>query len=221
MAFNGFPDEAFLFYEGLEADNSKTYFSRHRRLYEAAVREPLLALTDELADEFGTARLFRPHRDLRFTNDKSPYKTHMGAFLDLQQGIGLYLEISADGLYTAGGWYSPAADQVARYRAAVDAEPTGLPLEKLVAGLRADGCEISGDRLKTRPRGIAAEHPRLDLLRHRSLYAGLRHEPEPWVHTAEVKERVREGWRAYEPLVDWLAAHVRGSELNRERGRRR
>ncbi|WP_113702398.1 DUF2461 domain-containing protein [Nonomuraea lactucae] len=215
MGFTGFPDEAFVFYEGLEADNSKTYFTRHRHLYDDAVRAPMLALTDELAGEFGPAQLFRPYRDVRFAKDKSPYKTHQGAFVDRLPGIGLYFQIDADGLFAAGGLYSQAPDQIARYRAAVDADLTGAPLQAVVAALSAAGYAVEGERLKTRPRGFADDHPRIDLLRHKSLYAGRRFEPEPWVHTAEVAGRVRECWRAFEPLVDWLCAHVRGSELSR------
>ncbi|WP_336206058.1 DUF2461 domain-containing protein [Nonomuraea sp. LPB2021202275-12-8] len=215
MGFSGFPDEAFVFYEGLEADNSKTYFARHKHLYEDAVRAPMLALTEELAGEFGQAQLFRPYRDVRFAKDKSPYKTHQGAFIDLMPGIGFYVEISAAGLFMAGGVYTQAADQVARYREAVDEDLSGKPLETIVATLRAAGYELGGDRLKTRPRGTPDDHPRLDLLRHRSLYAGSRHEPEPWVHTPEVAERVRDTWRDFGPLVEWLCAHVRGSELPR------
>ncbi|MEU7830874.1 MULTISPECIES: DUF2461 domain-containing protein [unclassified Nonomuraea] len=215
MGFTGFPDEAFVFYEGLEADNSKTYFTRHKHFYEDAVRAPMLALTEELAAEFGQAQLFRPYRDVRFAKDKSPYKTHQGAFVDLTPGIGFYVQIGADGLFTAGGCYTQASDQVARYRAAVDEDLTGKPLADMVTALRAEGYVIGGDRLKTRPRGIAEDHPRLDLLRHRSLHAGRRWEPEPWVHTAEVLDRVRATWRAFGPLVDWMCAHVRASELPR------
>jgi uncharacterized protein (TIGR02453 family) len=215
MGFTGIPDEAFVFYEGLEADNSKTYFARHKHLYEEAVRAPMVALTEELAAEFGQAQLFRPYRDVRFAKDKSPYKTHQGAFVEHQPGIGLYVEVSAAGLFTAGGVYSQAADQVARYRAAVDEDLSGKPLEEIVSSLRAAGYAVSGDRLKTRPRGVPVDHPRLDLLRHRSLHAGSRFEPEPWVHTTEVRERVSRTWRAYGPLVDWLCTHVRGSELPR------
>ncbi|WP_157250924.1 DUF2461 domain-containing protein [Nonomuraea typhae] len=215
MGFTGFPDEAFIFYEGLEADNSKAYFTRHKHLYDDAVRAPMLALTDALAEEFGAAQLFRPYRDVRFAKDKSPYKTHQGAFVDVQPGIGLYVEVSAAGLFVAGGIYTQASDQVARYREAAAEDLTGKPLERLVDDLRASGYDIGGDRLKTRPRGVPEDHPRLDLLRHRSLYAGLRSEPEPWVHTPEVAGRVRGAWRDFAPLVQWLATHVRGSELPR------
>ncbi|GAA4520565.1 MULTISPECIES: DUF2461 domain-containing protein [Nonomuraea] len=215
MGFTGIPDEAFLFYEGLEADNSKTYFSRHKHLYEDAVRAPMLALADELAEEFGDAKLFRPYRDVRYAKDKSPYKTHQGVFIDLMPGIGFYAEVSAAGVQAAGGLFSQAPDQVARFRAAVDHDETGKPLETVVAALDAAGYERGGERLKTRPRGVPEDHPRLDLLRHRSLYASRRFEPEPWVHTARAADRVRACWRDFRPLIEWLCAHVRGSELPR------
>ncbi|MEV0378604.1 DUF2461 domain-containing protein [Nonomuraea sp. NPDC050643] len=215
MGFTGFPDEAFLFYEGLEADNSKAYFAQHKHLYEEAVRAPMLALTDELAAEFGQAQLFRPYRDVRFAKDKSPYKTHQGAFVDMEPGIGLYVELSAEGLFTAGGIYTQATDQVARFRAAVDEDLSGKPLESITDALVSAGYELRGERLKTRPRGFDEDHPRIELLRHKSLYAGMRFEPARWVHTAEVRERVAHTWRAFAPLVEWLTTHVRGSELPR------
>ncbi|MGN9838962.1 DUF2461 domain-containing protein [Nonomuraea sp. H19] len=215
MGFTGFPDEAFIFYEGLEADNSKTYFTRNKHLYEEAVRAPMLALTDELAAEFGSAQLFRPYRDVRFAKDKSPYKTHQGAFVDLMPGIGFYVEISASGLFMAGGFYTQASDQIARYRAAVDGDLTGKPLSAITDALVAAGYDLLGERLKTKPRGFSEDHPRIELLRHKSLYAGARFEPEPWVHTAEVRTRVEHAWRAFGPLVEWLCTHVRGSELPR------
>ncbi|MEV4221446.1 DUF2461 domain-containing protein [Nonomuraea sp. NPDC049725] len=215
MGFTGFPDEAFLFYEGLEADNSKTYFTRHKTLYEEAVRAPMLALVEELGPEFGEAHLFRPYRDVRFSKDKTPYKVHQGAFVDLLPAIGLYVEISAAGLFVAGGLYSQAADQLARYRAAVAEPLTGKPLDSIVETLRAGGYEIGGDRLKTRPRDYPADHPRIDLLRHRTLYAGRRHDPEPWIHTADVLGHVQRSWRAFGPLVDWLCAHVHTTTLPR------
>ena len=109
MTFEGFPDEGLVFYEGLEADNSKTYWTQHRPVYESCVRAPLQALTDELADEFGPAKLFRPYRDVRFSNDKTPYKTHQGAVVEPPgRGAGAwYVQVSADGCGSpagAGGW---------------------------------------------------------------------------------------------------------------------
>jgi uncharacterized protein (TIGR02453 family) len=207
MGFSGFPDEALIFYEGLEADNSKTYWSAGKHLYESAVKAPMLALMDELADEFGQPHLFRPNRDVRFAKDKSPYKTHQGAYVPVGvEGTGYYVQIDADGLYAAAGWWAQG-DQILRYRAALDDDTAGPELEKIVDSLRGT-FTIGGDRLKTRPRGTPEDHPRLDLLKHKSLHAGRRFEPEPWLHTPDVLARVRDTWRALTPLVDWLRIHL-------------
>ena len=97
-ASRGFPDEAFDFYEGLQADNSKAYWTAHRETYETAVRAPLVALLAALEDEFGAGHVFRPYRDVRFSKDKTPYKDHQGAFAEVGDAVGYYVQISADGL---------------------------------------------------------------------------------------------------------------------------
>jgi uncharacterized protein (TIGR02453 family) len=208
MSFSGFPDEAFMFYEGLEADNSKTYWSRHKPEYEAMVKAPMEALAEELAAEFGQVRLFRPYRDVRFAKDKSPYKTHQGAYAATGESIGYYVQLDAAGLYMGAGLYSAQGNQLTRYREAVDEEISGVPLEKIVAEIRSAGYAIEGDRLKTRPRGTPESHPRLDLLRHRSLHVSRRFAPESWIHTPEVLDRVRVVWRDLTPLVEWFTVHL-------------
>ena len=102
MAFGGWPAEAVEFYEGLEADNSKSYWTSHKAVYEDAVLGPMQELTELLAAEFGEPKIFRPYRDIRFSADKTPYKTHIGAVL----GHTSYVQFSADGLGAgAGMWH--------------------------------------------------------------------------------------------------------------------
>ena len=79
MAFSGWPEEALDFYDGLAADNTKTYWTEHKAFYTDKVLGPMTELTEELAAEFGEPKIFRPYRDVRFSRDKSPYKTHIGA----------------------------------------------------------------------------------------------------------------------------------------------
>jgi uncharacterized protein (TIGR02453 family) len=209
MGFTGFGDEAFEFYEGLAADNTKGHWAAHKATYESAVRAPMIALFAELEPEFGPVKLFRPYRDVRFSADKTPYKNHQGG----HTGSGYYLQLDADGLMVAGGMYSPAPGQLARYRAAVDAEPTGKALAGIIETLRAEGCEIAGERLRTRPRGVPADHPRLELLRHRALYAHQGWPADPWMRDGpEVVERIRHAWRRLRPLVEWGAEHVGDGE---------
>lgn len=207
MTFTGFPDAALEFYEGLVADNSKAYWTARRDRYETAVRQPMVELLAELEDEFGPGHVFRPYRDVRFSKVKTPYKDHQGGFAEVGDAVGLYVQISADGLYAGGGWYSPQGEQIARYRGMVDG-PAGAELERLVAQARKAGLTVGGDLLVTRPRGTSPDHPRLDLLRHRSLVVSRSWEPAPWLHTAEVLTRVRKTWRAIAPLTEWLTASV-------------
>ncbi|MFI0450419.1 DUF2461 domain-containing protein [Actinomadura sp. 6N118] len=211
MAFTGFTDEAFEFYEGLLADNSKTYWTAHKETYERCVRDPMIELLAELEPEFGAAKMFRPYRDVRFSHDKSPYKTHQGGYTS----SGFYFQVDADGLMVAGGMYAPTPEQLRQYRAAVDTESTGKALEAIVDDLRATGMEIDGDRLKTRPRGFSEDHPRIELLRHRSLYAHEGWPADPWMRTREVVDRVRESWRRLRPLVEWGSEHIGPPDFTR------
>lgn len=212
MTFTGFGEESFDFYEGLRADNSKSYWTDHVETYRAAVRAPMEALLTAMEPEFGAGALFRPYRDIRFSKDKTPYKDHAGGFISAAgEAGGYYVQIGTDGLYAAAGYYQLAADQLERFRRAIDDELNGPALERIVDKLTKAGYRIDGEQLKTRPRGWSAEHPRLALLRRKALYAGVRWEPAEWMHTPECADRVADAWRGIEPLVDWLRTQVGAS----------
>ncbi|WP_433558860.1 DUF2461 domain-containing protein [Pseudonocardia xinjiangensis] len=210
MTFTGFGEGAVEFYDGLIVDNSKAYWSDNREVYENDVRAPMQALLAELEPEFGPGKIFRPYRDVRFAADKTPYKTHCGATAGP-----FYVQIGADGLMAAGGYYRMASDQVTRFRTAVDDERRGTELEKLLEVLRADGVTVAGEKLKTRPRGFDPDHPRIDLLRHKALYGHRSWPPDDVLHEAGAVERVVTAWRALRPLSEWLADHVGSSDLPR------
>src|SRR5580693_2703975 len=145
MSFQGWPEEALDFYDGLEADNSRAYWLAHKDVYEACVLRPMTELLAELEPEHGDTRIYRPYRDVRFSADKSPYKTAIGAHI----GDG-YVQLSAAGLAAGNGMYGMASDQLERYRAAVADERAGPALEQVVAALAADGIEVNGrESLKT------------------------------------------------------------------------
>ena len=209
-SFTGFGDGAVEFFDGLLVDNSKAYWTDQREVYEAHVRAPMLALLADLEAEFGPGKVFRPFRDLRFSNDKTPYKTHCGATAGPY-----YVQVGADGLMAAAGHYQMAADQVGRFRTAVDDERRGTDLAKRLAAIEADGITIAGEMLKTRPRGVDAEHPRLELMRHKSLYGWRRWPPDDVLHEAGAVQRVASAWRSLRPLTEWLDDHVGPSELPR------
>ncbi len=208
MAFDGWPEEALDFYEGLESDNSKAYWTAHKHDYERCVLGPMTALLDELAPEFGEPHLFRPYRDVRFSKDKSPYKTNIGATV----GEG-YIQLSAAGLAAGSGYYQMAPDQLDRYRRAVAADLPGEALEQLISKIVAAGIGVEGrETLKTAPRGFTPDHPRIDLLRHKGLVAWKQWPVEPWLGTAGARPRVAEFLTTTQPLADWLNTHVGPSQ---------
>ncbi len=206
--FTGIPFAALDFYEDLEADNSRVFWQEHRAVYDAAVRAPMEALAAELEDDFGPAKVFRPYRDVRFSKDKTPYKTHQGLFVATAPGTGYYAQIDASGLSVAGGSYSLTSAQLALLRATVDDDARGAELEAIVAAVAGAGFEIGGDTLKTHPRGYPADHPRIALLRHRSITARHAFGSPGWVEEPGAAGRIREAWRAVGPLVEWLTQVV-------------
>jgi uncharacterized protein (TIGR02453 family) len=208
MTFTGFGEGAVEFFDGLIADNSKAYWTDQRATYEADVRAPMQALLADLEPEFGPGKIFRPYRDVRFSRDKTPYKTHCGATAGP-----FYVQVSADGLLVAGGYYQMASDQVARFRTAVDDERRGSDLEKRLAALA--GLTVAGETLKTRPRGYDPDHPRIDLLRHKGLYAWRAWEPDDVLHEPGTLDRVAATWRMLRSLTEWLDDHVGSSEQPR------
>jgi uncharacterized protein (TIGR02453 family) len=213
MAFTGFPIEAVAFYEGLRADNSRTYWQANKAVYERAVRGPLLALLDELAD-YGPFQVFRPYRDVRFSKDKTPYKENIGAYGESEGGAGYYVAFSDTGMYMGSGYYQMASDQLERFRAAIDAEATGSHVEALVAALERKGLRAGAiDELKTAPRGYAKDHPRIALLRRKGLMAGREYPLAKWMHNKAAATRVRDTWAAAADLNGWLDAHVGPSTL--------
>jgi uncharacterized protein (TIGR02453 family) len=208
--FAGFGDGALRFYDELAAHNTRDWFQANRRWYEDDVRAPLEHLLADLAGEFGEGKVFRPNRDIRFSKDKSPYKTNAAAVVGGTDGAhSLYLQLSAAGLMVAGGAYMLSGDELARFRAAIDDDRSGRDLAAIVDGLRQAGAEIGAHgELKTAPRGYPVNHPRIDLLRRKGVTAWFEHPPEPWLFTAEARDRVAEGWRAVGPLNGWLDTHV-------------
>jgi uncharacterized protein (TIGR02453 family) len=204
--FSGFPVAALDFYDDLELDNTKSFWEAHKAVYKEAVEAPMKALMAALEPEFGAGKVFRPYRDVRFAKDKTPYKTSQGAFVGTGPATGWYVEIAAAGVRVGGGFYEASGDRLAAFRDAVAHDKTGPALKRLLARLEKAGWEIRGDRLKTSPRGYDADHPRIELLRHKQLFVGRSYGFDGFIHTPELLDRVRDDWRALTPLLDWVAA---------------
>jgi uncharacterized protein (TIGR02453 family) len=213
VAFKGWPVEALEFFEELEEDNSRSFWQRNKPVYETIVRAPMEELLAELGPEWGERRIFRPYRDVRFSKDKSPYKTAIGAML----GDG-YVQLSAQGLAAGSGMWEMAPDQLERYREAVAEEGSGRKLAGIVAKARAVGLDVTGhDVLKTAPRGYPKGHPRIELLRYKGLITWKEWPVGAWLGTRRAKDRVVEFLVASKPLNGWLRSNVGPSEMPAER----
>jgi uncharacterized protein (TIGR02453 family) len=205
MAFSGWPEEALDFYDGLTADNSKSYWTEHRAIYDQKILGPMTELTEELAAEFGEPKIFRPYRDVRFSADKTPYKTHIGATL----GHAGYIQLSAEGLGAGAGMWEMSPEQLARYREAVADDGRGADLEQVIAVIEKADITVHGHgALKSAPRGYPVDHPRVALLRYKGVTAWKQWPVERWLESAEAKDHVVSFLRTTQPLCSWLTAHV-------------
>lgn len=211
MNFQGFPVAALDFYEDLEMDNTRSFWDANKHIYQEAVRQPLLALLDAVAEEFGEGKVFRPHRDVRFSHDKSPYKLAGAAAIGDNSASSAiyYVQISAEGLFVASGIYMMTRDQLQRFYAAVDDETAGETLVDVVAQTRSAGLDVGGSELTTAPRGYPRDHPRIELLRHKSVTVSRTFGPDhQWLSTPRALEEVVGVWRSAGPVNNWLAQHV-------------
>jgi uncharacterized protein (TIGR02453 family) len=208
--FTGFPEAALDFYDDLEMDNTKSFWEAHRSTYDTAVAVPMKALTAALADEFGEAKIYRPYRDVRFAKDKTPYKTHQGAFVPRGPSTGYYVQVGAPGVRVGVGFYEASSPRLTTIREAIAEKRRGGELEEILATMQSTGWELGGDRLKTAPRGYDVDHPRIELLRHKSMTLGKSYGFEPVIHTPELVDRVRSDWREATPFVEWVLRHAKG-----------
>ena len=178
--FRGIPVAALDFYEDLEADNTKSFWTAHKHVYDESVRAPIEALAAALAPTFGPGKLFRPYRDVRFAKDKTPYKTHQGVWFGESAR---YLHVSAAGLFVAGGYWETSSAQVDRLRRAVADDVAGPALERAIAAVTKARLTLGGEQITRVPTGYAKEHPRADLLRYKSLTATREFGSPAWLST--------------------------------------
>jgi len=250
IKFEGFGPGVRKWFKGLEADNSREYFAASRDFFEESIRGQMEALLTELSKEFGgEARMFRQiddmnhrfasfapeiggdpkrsmfriNRDIRFSRDKSPYKTNTYGVV-YGSGIaaqGLYASISAGGLVAGSGYHMMARDQLDRYREQVDDNRHGPELMKLVAKAEQAGLQLWGESLATTPRGYPKDHERIALLRRKTLSLGATLKFGRGISRTDGLQFVTKTWRAAATVTGWLDAHVGASTMPVDRPRRR
>jgi uncharacterized protein (TIGR02453 family) len=226
VEFRGFRPAALAFLRRLARHNTKEWFERHRAVYETEVREPLRALVEEMdvrlariAPELvGDPRrsIFRIHRDVRFSADKSPYKTNAacqfyhhdagrGAGQDAEAaGAGLYFQVADGECFVAGGMWMPARPALEKIREALAEDPDALDEIVRAPTFRRRFRALDREAMLTRlPRGYTEGHPAERWLRFRS-FTATRMLTEREVTSPRLAARVERDFAALVPLVRWL-----------------
>lgn len=220
MHFRGINKNVFQFLQGLELDNSKTYWNEHQATWQGVVRPTMQALIEELEPFFGKIRMYRPNRDVRFSHDKTPYKTWVGITTQGTGlgGIGLFFAIEPRGIRFSAGAGAFASDQVKEYRRALDNPVAGNEFERITNTIRTLGYDVSSGRapqLKRMPRGYDSSHPRAKFLKWRGVVARERIQLTDWIYTAALVDKVIETWSHGLPLVEWIQTNVGPTEMKR------
>jgi uncharacterized protein (TIGR02453 family) len=209
--FPGFSPAAFDFYEGLEADNSKTYWLENKPTFDVHVKGALQRLLDSFPAAYQPWHVFRPNRDVRFAKDKSPYKTQHGAVNETDRSMLHYVQLSGAGVMAASGAYMLASDQIERFRTAVAHDVHGPALEKILSALTKKGYRVEpggSAPLKMTPRGYPNDHPRIERLRWKGCIAVLEILDEAAMTSPDVRDAILAFWKASAPLNIWLDTHV-------------
>lgn len=223
--FRGFEREALQFFHELSVEMNREWFEANKDRYKRLWVEPMTALLADVAGalarsyapvKLGAPKLFRIHRDVRFSKDKTPYKTHAAGMLPLHAkkpvdggATALYLHLGVEDEYLGSGTYFFDDKQIVRWRKLVAANPSGTEIAALVKRLRGRGYEVGGhDDYKKVPKGFAPDHPRADMLRMRGLTAAFPAIPRGLIHKPAFADWIIEHGRATAPLVGWLYKRV-------------
>jgi uncharacterized protein (TIGR02453 family) len=221
--YEGFADRDARFFRALARNQRRDWFELHRHEYEVGWHAPMKALLGEVRERLdrlfpqhplAEPKVFRIHRDVRFSKDKSPYKTHIGGYIAIEgSGSGpaaaspLYVHVGANERFVCAGHYMMDGEQLARFRAALLDDARGEPLAKTLARLERAGFGVgSHETLRKVPRGVDPNHPRAELLKRKGLIVSFPALPRDLlVGRGLVNWLVTHAKRTV-PVVEWLAA---------------
>jgi uncharacterized protein (TIGR02453 family) len=183
----GFTADTLKFLRALKRNNRREWFNAHREQYEAHVRQPMTAIIERLADDLRTfapelvaspkVSMYRIYRDTRFSENKTPYKTHVAAVFPTRgllkhEGAGVYFHVSPDEVWIGGGMYAPQPPQLLAVRGHIATHLKQLRAIVESPGFRKTLGDLEGEKLKRVPRGFAKDDPAAEYLKFRQFIAG-------------------------------------------------
>ncbi len=232
-----FSSRSFKFLRSLARNNNKLWFEEHRSDYERDVRQPMLDLIEEvdariaviIPEIVGTPRksMFRIHRDVRFSKDKSPYKTHAACWFfhrdaghgvggeAVHGGAGFYFHMEGNSAFCGGGIWMPPRAALQRIRQAIAADPDALSTIVKARAFRAEFGALSETSMLTRmPKGYAADHPAATWLRYQSFTAGSELTLDDVV-SPKLPDELARRYKKLVPFVRWLNSAIGLREVAR------
>jgi uncharacterized protein (TIGR02453 family) len=222
VQFDGFPAAGLDFFRQLAAHNDRDWFETHRAVWDEQIVPAMLSWCGDLCEQLRDVMprlvfvpriggsLYRLNRDIRFSRDKSPYKTHAAALLwegaDKHESPGVYLHVGADDVILGGGmWIFEQEGRLDRYRKLLQDDRSAAHLASALSHARKSGLSVeAAEQLKRPPRPFTPEHPRAELSRYKGLTVGKHVRPAAWLHSREALRRAEAVARAYAPLHAWL-----------------
>lgn len=217
--FTGFPQGISTFLTDLAANNNKSWFEAHRRDYEQDLLEPSRAFADAMADRLtelappglgdiqGSA--FRIYRDVRFSKDKTPYKTHLGIAFNAAgspkgESPGYYFHLEPPRMMVGAGMHAFPKEFLTAYREAVADDRLGSSLRRVVDDAAAAGNEVWGESYKRVPAGYDGNHPRADLLRYGGLFVAVTEDIPDVLHSPGLVDHCASRYATMGPVLAWL-----------------
>ncbi len=222
--FSGFPRSAFTFFADLKQNNNRDWFAENKAIYLESVVGPAQRFIEALGERLseihpyihydtatnGSGSMFRIYRDVRFSKDKSPYKTHLGIVLWFDAGRkkteapGYYFGMSDGPPQIHGGHYQFGREHLKAYREYVADPDRGAEIRAVLNKLAARGYEVGGANYKQVPRGYSRDHPSADLLLHDGVIASSKKIPVRVVQSEQLVEVCFEHCLEMAPLLFWL-----------------
>lgn len=218
--FTGFPKEALTFFKGLKKNNNKTWFHKNKAQYDQAIMEPARAFVEDMghrlmsiaphiyAEPQVNRSIYRINRDIRFSKDKTPYKTHLALWFweggNRKEATGFYFGLSDDHVFVGAGMHCFSKPILEEYQQSLVSKRHGDEFSKIAKHLEKKGYILHGERYKRVPRGFDPDHKNAEYLKHKGLYVGIEQSVPKEVHSDKLLDYAFKHYKAVAPLHEWL-----------------
>ncbi len=224
--FNGFSKATFKFFKDLENNNTREWFEDNRGVFEKYVMNPAQEFVMEMGERLKPMcpkivavpkvdkSIFRIYRDVRFSKDKTPYKTHLGIFLwegprKKLGNPGFYLQLDKSSILIAGGLYQLPSELMKPYRDSVSDSKKGSEVRKILKKITMNSSyKLGGMHYKRVPRGYDPETPNVDLLLHNGLFLYYEGALPKEVNSSDFLDYSLDVFKDILPLHKWIRDNV-------------